>query len=119
EDENKFSEYLGSKVVRATEQTLEEAISKSGLVIGINSPVLLQAAAAGKKVLSYEPELTGDDPLVSNRVSVTTRIDSKEQLAKSLEAYVRGQWSFETRSMRDIWPMGATERVVQVIHDLV
>lgn len=119
ESAEKYAEYLGPRVRRAAEATLEEALSKSGLVIGISSPVLMQAAAADKKVLSYEPYLIGKDPLVSNRARVTTRIENKEMLADTLSAYARGEWPFTTRPLREIWSAGATERVVAVVHSLV
>lgn len=119
ESSDKYEKYLGPRVRRASERTLEEALSGAGLVVGISSPVLMQAAAAGKYVLSYEPALIGKDPLVSNRVGVTTRIESKEALAKALTAYARGEWPFKTRSMREVWFPGATERVIEVAHALV
>lgn len=119
ESADKFAEYLGPRVRRALEPTLEEALSKSGLVIGLSSPVLMQATAAGKKVLSYEPNLAGADPLVSNRVGVTTRIENKEELAKALVAYTDGEWPFTVRPLREVWPTGATERVVEQVLALV
>ena len=103
---------------RAPEPTLEEALSHSGLIIGISSPVLLQAVAAGKKVLSYEPNLVGKDPLVSNRVGVTTLIKDKEALTDAFSAYARGEWPFTARPMREIWPSGATGRVMKEVHAL-
>lgn len=119
ESADKFAEYLGPRVRRASEPMLEESLSKSGLIVGIFSPVLMQAAAAGKKVLSYEPDLTGSDLLVSNRVGVTTRVESKGALAHALAEYAQDRWPFTTRSLREVWPAGATERVVQEIHALV
>lgn len=119
EPADKYEEYLGPRVRRATEATLEGAISKSGLVVGISSPVLMQAAAAGKKVLSYEPKLMGKDPLVSNRVGVTTRIGNKEMLATAISSYSRGEWPFHTKLLREVWPAGATERVVDLVHSLI
>ncbi|MDO8553032.1 MAG: hypothetical protein Q7S01_05955 [bacterium] len=116
---DKYAEYLGPRVRMASERTLEEAISGAGLIIGISSPVLIQAVAGGKKVLSYEPALFGKDPLVSNRAGVTTRIESKEKLFDAFTAYARGEWPFTTRSLREVWPAGATERVVEAVHALV
>ena len=118
EPTDKFTEYLGPRVRRAPEATLEEALSHAGLIMGMCSPVLMQAAAAGKKVLSYEPDLAGEDPLVSNRVGVTVRIENEEALADALVKYVRGEWSFATRSLREVWPTGATERVVSIVREL-
>jgi hypothetical protein len=119
EPADKYAEYLGPRVRRAPEATVEEALSASGLVVGMASPVLIQAVAAGKKVLSYEPGLIGLDSLVSNRAGVTTRIENKEELSKALREYFQGEWPFTTRPMRDVWPSGATERVVKEVHRLV
>ncbi|MDO8561477.1 MAG: hypothetical protein Q7S05_01480 [bacterium] len=118
EPADKYAEFLGPRVRRAPEKTLEEALSGAGLIVGISSPVLMQAAAAGKRVLSYEPELSGKDPLVSNRAGVTTRVESKKELADAMAAYARGEWLFITRSLREVWPLGATERVVAAVHAL-
>lgn len=115
ETADKYAAQLGPRVRIAPENTLEEALSASGLIVGISSPVLMQAAAAGKKVLSYEPDLAGPDPLVSNRVGVTTRIDSKEALQSALASYAKGEWPFKVRPLREVWPAGATERVVGAV----
>ena len=118
EPADKYEAYLGPRVRRAPEPTLGEALSHSGLIIGISSPVLLQAVAADKKVLSYEPNLAGKDPLVSNRVGVTTLIRDKEALIDAFSAYARGEWPFTVRPVREIWPSGATERVMKEVHAL-
>lgn len=119
EPAGKYAEYLGPRVCRAAEPTLEEALSQSGLIVGISSPALMEAAAADKKVLSYEPILAGKDSLVSNRSGVTTRIATKEALAAALAAYARGEWPFSSRPLREVWPAGATERVVKEVHTLI
>lgn len=116
EPADKYASMLDSRIRRANEETLEDAISVSGLVVGLFSPVLMQAAAAGKKVLSYEPVLFGLDMLVSNRVGVTTRIESPSALQDACIAYASGEWPFHTKPLRSVWPMGATERVVQEVY---
>ena len=118
EPRDKYAEFIGPRVRRAPEPTLEEALSGAGLVVSMVSPVAMQAAAAGKKVLCYEPETVGNDPLVSNRVGVTTRIGDTGALADAFSAYARGEWPFTTRPLREVWPAGATERVVAVAHAL-
>lgn len=116
---DKYDRYLDNRVSVAQEATLEEALSHSGLVIGPATPVLMQAAAAGKKALCYEPVLTGPDTLVSNRAGVTVRIDSPQALQSALAAYAAGEWPFKTRPMREVWPSGATGRVVDVVQSLL
>jgi hypothetical protein len=119
EDAHKFDKYISSRVFVMRESTLEEELSRAGLVIGMSSPVLLQASAAGKRVLSYEPGLSGNDMLVSNRVGVTRRISSKEELKEMLIAYSEGKIPLPSSDMREFWPSGATSRVVEVIKNLV
>lgn len=116
---NKYDAYLNDCISIAPEATLEKALSNGGLVIGVATPVLMQAIAAGKKVLSYEPVLHGSDDMVSNRVGVTTRIASPQELEQALAVYATGQWPYATRPMREVWPAGATDRVVQEVLALV
>ncbi|HCR52258.1 TPA: hypothetical protein DIV48_01250 [Candidatus Kaiserbacteria bacterium] len=118
DERSKYDAYLDGRVTLAPEKTLEEALSASGLIIGPATPVLMQAAAAGKKALCYEPGLSAPDTLVSNRVGVTTRVSLPEELRSALAAYVRRDWPYATRPLRDVWPLGATERVVAVVRSL-
>ena len=115
----KYDTYMSERVRLAPEATLEEALSGSGLILGIASPVLMQAAAAGKKVLSYEPATEALDPMVSNRAGVTTRISTPEELASALQAYAAGKWPFVTKPLREVWPAGATNRVADAALALV
>lgn len=112
---DKYDVYLSDRVCLAPEATLEEALSASGLIIGVATPVLIQAVAAGKKALSYESVRVHRDDMVSNRTGVTTRIDSPEELARALNEYATGILSTPRRAMRDVWPAGATERVVEQV----
>jgi len=115
----KYKRVLDDRVALAKEATLEQALSRSGLIVGMNSVVLLQAVAAGKPVLSYEPGLKGPDPLVSNRLGVTRSVHSSAELADALERYASGTLPVPERSMRDVWPPGATERVVEAALSLI
>lgn len=119
EPREKYAEYLGSRVMRDPEETLEQALSRAGLVIGMSSPVLIQAAAANKRVISYEPGLIGTDPLVSNRLGITAYVGGAKVLSQTLALYAQGEWAPPTRLPRNAWPSGATERVVEVIDALV
>ena len=116
---NKYDRYLNSRVTIAAEPTLEEALSHSGLVVGGATPVLMQAAAAGKKALCYEPVIIGNDQMVSNRAGVTVRIDSPQALKAALHGYAAGEWPYQTRPLREVWPQGATLRVVAELDRLI
>jgi len=115
---HKYDTYLSGRVSIAAESTLAEALSKSGIIVGGATPVLMQAAAAGKKVLCYEPTLVGPDPMVANRVGVTVRIASAQELKDALAGYAAGTWPFATVPMRNVWPAGAVERVVAQVLQL-
>ena len=117
DERRKFDAYLNERVF-LTEGELEETLSRAGLVIGMFSPVLIQAAVAGKAVLSYEPGLVGEDPLPTNRLRLTRCAHSAEELRVALELYSFGTWSASRVDIRSLWPSGATERVVQVVDSL-
>lgn len=115
EPADKYDTYVSDRVRIARETTLEAALSASGLITGVASQALMQAAAADKKVLCYEPVLNGPDEMVSNRIGVTTRIESPQALAEALRKYAAGKWPYATRPLREVWPAGATERVMEEV----
>ncbi len=115
EERGKYDAYLSPRVRMAKEASLEKAMSKSGLIVGMVSPTLIQAAAAGKRVVSYEPGLTGPDTLVSNRFGVTRRLNSAAELAYELHEYAAGKIAPKTEDFRNFWPLGSTERVVAAV----
>ena len=119
EERGKFDAYLSSRVRLAGEPTLEDAMSASGLIIGMVSPTLIQAAAAGKRVVSYEPGLVGADSLVSNPCGVTRRLLTAAELAAELGDYAAGKPAPAAEDFRKFWPSGATERVVEEVLALI
>ena len=117
EEVRKFDTYLNERVTIAREPTLEEALSKAGLVIGMFSPVLMQAALAGKPAISYQSAATQEDPLPTNALCITQRIGNNEELSRFLTAYENGTW--RPAHTTGPFPAGATERVVEVIDELL
>jgi hypothetical protein len=115
ENPHSFDTYSSEFVSLATSATLEQAISRAGLIVGMLSPVLIQARAAGKSVLSYEPGLMTGDPLVSNRLGITTRVSSPAELDTAVAMYASGITSETLNDVRSVWPIGATERVLDVV----
>ena len=83
------------------------------------SPVLIQAAVAGKAVLSYEPGLIGEDPLPTNQLGLTHCVHSVEELSTEMESYHSGARSHSRADISMLWPPGATKRVVQVVDSLL
>ena len=107
----KYDSYLNERTTLSNEKSLEDAISRAGVIIGMISPVLIQAAGAGKRVLSYEPGLKVADPLESNTQGITERAINKDELSKFFsESRMKKQVSIES-----IGPKGATARALRAI----
>jgi len=115
DDRNLFHEYLGDRVSLAQGASLEDDLARAGLVIGMYSPVLIQAAAAGKRVVSYEPGLLGVDPLPTNRLGLTQSAQKEDELTTMLSTYAAGQYPRTQIDIHKIWPPGATERILAIL----
>ena len=118
EEKNKFDSYLTGRVTIAGEATLEEALSHAGLVIGMFSNVLMQAAFAHKPTISYQPGKAGDDPLPSNALGITALATDEEELRNLFSSYTNGTFPRPESGVERVWPKGATEHVVTVIDGL-
>lgn len=117
DDPKKYNDYISSRVLVSDANSLEEALSSAGLIIGMFSPVLIQAAAAGKKVLSYEPGLKGKDPLITNRNGITRRVCNDAELREALNDFALGKLQSDVVDTNKLWKRGATERIVQIIDE--
>jgi len=62
----------------------KNSIEKPEIIIGMSTVVLFEAALAGKKVLSYQPGLKGEDPLLSNRLGLSVPVYKKSELKEAL-----------------------------------
>jgi len=111
ETPSKFDAFIGDRICISDEIDIKCDISLSGLIIGMSSSVLLQATVAGKKILSYQPNLKGDDPLVSNRTGLTRGIYDQRNLKKAIEDYFLGKMEIPVVE----WPENATKNVVHII----
>jgi hypothetical protein len=115
DERDKFDLYLSDCVSVDQEPTLEIALSKAGLILGIYSPVLMQAAFAGKPVISYQPKGTEEDALPTNERGITKRVCDQTELREALASYASGTFNSTHVDPAAIWPTRATERVVEVI----
>jgi hypothetical protein len=79
EDKNKFKCYLSreNRVEVDEEAPIEDLVSRAGLVVGMTSMVLFQAALAGKKVISYQPGFKGKDILITNKLGLSKLITKR------------------------------------------
>lgn len=90
EDKNKFDAIVKENPARTVfdlYDSVEESLSQTDFIIGMNSIVLFQAAVAGKTVISYQPNLKRGDPLISNRLGLSELIMDKDSLRTRMERY--------------------------------
>lgn len=115
----KFDTYLSDRVILSTAKTLEEALSGAGLVISPFSQVLIQAVAAGKAVISFQPNAKGSDPLPTNRVGITKKASTVTELRDLLSQYRAGTFPTMAVDLEKLWPKGAAGRIVAVIDSFI
>ena len=113
DEAGKYDAYLSDRVSISREKSLEAALSKAGTVVVMYSIVLMQAALAGKKVLSYQPGLIGEDLLPTNALGVTQKISHERELEVALRT------PRPAPAPAALWPKGATNRILQVIDSLI
>lgn len=109
---DKYDSTLGERVRMASEPSLEAALSASAAAVGGATPVLLQAAAVGKRAVLYAPEGGSADILALERLGIP-RAHTPEALSAALAAPPAGA------AFRAQLPLGATERVLAVMLALV
>ena len=87
----KFSKF--DKIIKNSKLEIKEEkelsnknlIKKAEIIAGINSVVLFEAAMKGKKVLSYQPGLKGEDLLISNRLGLSAPVYEKKYLYQAFK----------------------------------
>lgn len=120
---DKFDEIIkNSKLKISKEKKLcnKELIKKSDIITGINSVVLFEAAMMGKKVLSYQPELKGEDLLISNRFGLSTPVYKKEKLYSALEKMIYQK--IENKNLKLIKKYtqnNSTQKVISFINNIL
>lgn len=115
EDPSKFDMFKNRQVRVSNQSSLVQDISSAGLIVGMCSSVLLQAAIAQKKVISYQPNLIGKDPLVSNRYGWTHGIYKKGELKDAIEKYFLDTLQPSAISFSS----NATKNVLHVIDEFI
>lgn len=121
ENVGKFDELMSkhpSQISLSKESSLEAALSKASCIVGMFSPVLLQAKLASKSVLSYQPGGAATDPLITNKLGITKLVDSKESLVQSMAELHKNDFQDASKEAFS-WPKDATKRVIEVIDFLI
>lgn len=86
EEAGKFDEIIKQNKIFSYDKIkdVKTSLSRSGLIIGMNSMVLVQAALAQKRVISYQPGLKGNDILITNKFNLSRLVTSKEDFVRVL-----------------------------------
>lgn len=120
-DKNKFDAFIAHAGVRVRFAGVrEDVLKKAHIIFGMTSPLLIAAAVGGKPAVSYEPNLTFADPLVSNRWGLTFAPRSIAELRRILAALIahpRPPKNSKNIARRHIVP-NATTRVTMFIKKL-
>lgn len=114
EKKGKFDKYLTTNVKIDYKTPMEELLSRAGLVIGMNSMVLFQAAVAGKKVISYQPNLKTKDFSVCGMFGLGKLATEEKDLMVLLKKYFDNKLLISKKSLNLIIP-NATRNVIDVI----
>lgn len=124
DEPNKFQEMTKNSTINLVydqNPEIKESISQAGLIFGINSMVLFQAALAGKVVISYQPNLKeGTDCLPSNAMGLSHLVQTKVDLTKALQEYLVGKLNIDLNkinnpTVQEIKKEIATEKVITFI----
>lgn len=111
----KFDKYIGKNVSIDSGSPVEEIISGAGLIVGMNSMVLFQAAIAGKKVISYQPGLKTKDFLISNMLGLSRLAVKKSDLEKLLKEYFSGKFPEPGKASGNAIVPNAAENIIKLI----
>lgn len=113
DDPSKFQQFINNKIRLSTESSLEQDLSNSKIVIGIDSQVLLQAIIAGKIVISYQPGIRNKHSSVISRVSKVDCFINKNDLKLAVEN------KFKTLSTASVYfPKDSTDKVIKEIQSI-
>lgn len=117
DDRNKYDALLSERVTLSDEPTVEKDLSHAGLIIGMFSPVLIQAAIAGKRVIRFQPGML-QDAMPASLGSSFAHAEDTQELTRLLTAYADG--SLTLPEIAPQWQKsGATARVIEQVRKLL
>ena len=112
DDIHKYERFLSNRITLSNEDILEKDLSQSRTIIGMCSPVLMQAALAGKRVIRYIPHTTTTfDDVFGYSLPV---IASEELLFEKLTSVIEER--VDTLLPSGWLVPGATENIVRLVY---
>ena len=114
EEIGKFDTYIKKNILVNTQTSIEKLLSRAGLIIGMNTMVLFQATIAGKKVISYQPNLKTKDFSVSGEFGLGKLATNKKDLQTLLKKYLHNKFPMPKKNRNIILPH-ATKNIINVI----
>ncbi len=95
---------------------LLDIASRQDVVIGMTTIALLNCSLFGKKTVSYQPGLAGEDDCISNKLGLSKLITSREELLSFL---LEPEFDCKMRQSDLIWMDGkSTERIACFLENL-
>lgn len=108
------------KIEKEKKLSAEDLIKQGEIIVGINSMVLFQAAMVGKKVLSYQPNLKGPDPLLSNRLGLSTSVYQKKEVYPVLKKmFVHGHQKKNLKSIKKYTENNSCQKVIDFMTNVL
>jgi hypothetical protein len=115
DDPEKYNHLLSSVVRINTTGSTDEAVSRARIIIGAFSSVLLQALIAGKVVINYQPATNAPDPLLSNRLGLTHRVTTVDELHGILQELIKSKALSAPIDSTRLFMPNATANVIRVL----
>ena len=109
------------KITINTSYDTKQAVLASDLILGAFSTVLVEASYMDKPAISIQPDLIGDDKLITNSLGVTPAVYKKEGITPILQkAIFSKKYQAELSKKRASFKTDgrATERVCKIIYDM-
>jgi hypothetical protein len=110
------------QIIFLRDKNTRQHILASDLIIGMNSASLLEAVYLGKSVLSVQPNLVGEDSLITNKLGLSVPVYKNDDLEPVLEKII-----FDKKFKNDLHQRlskfnldsRSTERVVNLIYKIL
>ena len=98
----------------------KDLIEKAEIVAGINSAMLFEAAMMGKKVLSYQPSLKGQDLLVSNKFGLSVPVYQKKELYRAMKKmFFRKLQKNNSKAVKKYTENNSTQKVINFMVNIL
>ena len=120
EEPDKFDELLldaPSYFKSVANANADALIMAADLLVGMSSTALVKGIMAGRKILSYQPNLVGKDELVLSRMGILETLRSRDELVEKINELIENpEPIISVQDFPDTWLDGhAVDRIMQIL----